>query len=200
MSRWAREQHPAAPNLRWVRGWGDALPFADASFDAVVCKGALDHFDAPEIALKEMARVTRADGRVVLAVANFSSLACLAGDRFDRLAARWLARRPRGRRSYDVPADHFTRYDLALLREQAEPHLGTLEVEGTSLLWGVPAFSRWLDRLPRRYARALLEVADRIARQLPALADVLIVVARPGTARAADAPVPVPGSPSNTSR
>ena len=30
-----------------VRGWGDALPFADASFDATVCKGALDHFDAP---------------------------------------------------------------------------------------------------------------------------------------------------------
>ena len=55
---------------RHVRGFGDALPFADASFDAVFCKGALDHFDAPEAAIAEMARVTRPGGRVVLAIAN----------------------------------------------------------------------------------------------------------------------------------
>ena len=56
---------------------GDAaatiMPFASGSFDAVICKGAIDHFDRPGVALAEMARVTRRDGRVVLAIANFES-------------------------------------------------------------------------------------------------------------------------------
>ena len=43
---------------RWVRSWSDALPFASGSFQAVLCKGALDHFDCPEDAIAEMARVT----------------------------------------------------------------------------------------------------------------------------------------------
>src|SRR4029453_2882739 len=35
----------AAELPRWVRGWSDALPFRGASFDAALCKGAIDHFD-----------------------------------------------------------------------------------------------------------------------------------------------------------
>ena len=35
------------PQPRFVRAWGDALPFASGSFDAVFCKGSLDHFDKP---------------------------------------------------------------------------------------------------------------------------------------------------------
>src|SRR5262245_29240649 len=68
MTGWARlvSAKHESPAPRFVRAWSDALPFADASFDAVVCKGALDHFDRPELAIAEMARVTRADGHVVL--------------------------------------------------------------------------------------------------------------------------------------
>ena len=65
----------------WVRGWADALPFADGSFDASFCKGALDHFDDPETAISEMARVTRSSGLVVLAIANFDSLMSTAAAR-----------------------------------------------------------------------------------------------------------------------
>ena len=61
----------------WVSGWADALPFAADAFDASFCKGAMDHFDDPEKAIAEMARVTKRDGRVVLAIANFDSLAQL---------------------------------------------------------------------------------------------------------------------------
>jgi ubiquinone/menaquinone biosynthesis C-methylase UbiE len=68
-----------------VRAWGDALPFATGSFDAVFCKGALDHFDAPSAAIAEMARVTRSNGRVVLAIANFDSLACRVARASDRM-------------------------------------------------------------------------------------------------------------------
>ena len=78
MSAWARLNADGAP-VRWVRAWSDALPFRSGSFDAVLCKGSLDHFDRPEEAIGEMARVTRPRGHVVLAIANFESAACRAG-------------------------------------------------------------------------------------------------------------------------
>ncbi|MCA9513047.1 MAG: methyltransferase domain-containing protein, partial [Myxococcales bacterium] len=168
------------PLPRWVRAWGDALPFADASFDAVVCKGALDHFDRPDAAIAEMARVARPDGRVVLAIANFESLACRTGHWLDELAAR---RRgdggPRGRRHSDCPSDHFTRYELDLMREQAGRHLELEVVQGVALLWGVPGWSRLLARLPAGAARALLHALDGLAARAPQLADVVVLAGRP---------------------
>ena len=153
--------------------------FADEVFDAAICKGALDHFDAPEQAVREMARVTKRSGRVVLAVANFDSLACRVGRIADELARHVRGRSPRGRRSYDVPADHFTRYDHSLLVEQASRYLDDVEIAGTSLFWGLAAYARTLQRLPPLYARAWLEVADRLAGFFPGVADVLILVGRP---------------------
>jgi SAM-dependent methyltransferase len=181
MTGWARlggGEEAARP--RWVRGWSDALPFAPASFDAAFCKGALDHFDCPERAIEQMARVTRPEGRVVLAIANFASLACRAA----RLADAWregvLGRPPRrGRRHYDVPADHFTRYDPALMRAQAGRWLDLEVVRGISLGWGFPAWSRGVGRLPERVARRALQALDAAARGLPELADVIVLAGRP---------------------
>jgi SAM-dependent methyltransferase len=163
-----------------VRCWADGLPFATGSFDAVLCKGALDHFDWPEQALSEMARVARPSGTVVLAIANFDSLACRVGRARDRVREGWLHRElAPGRRKYDVPHDHFTRYELALMREQAEAFLALELVEGISLLWGVPAFSRCLERLPAGLAQGLLAGLDRLARRAPGLADVVVLAGRP---------------------
>jgi SAM-dependent methyltransferase len=170
----------AGPLPLLVRSWADALPFADASFDAVICKGSLDHFDWPERALSEMARVARPTGTVVLAIANFESLACRLGRAADRVREGWLGRElPRGRRKHDVPHDHFTRYELPLMREQAGAWLELEVVEGVSLLWGVPAFSRCLGRLPAPLAQALLAGLGWLARRAPALADVAILAGRP---------------------
>ncbi len=182
MTGWASLQSAEQPGgaPRWVRAWSDALPFADASFDAVVCKGALDHFDRPELAIAEMARVTRADGQVVLAVASFGSLACRVARFVDDGRERWLGRPPRrGRRHYDVPADHFTRFELGLLRAQAERQLRIERVEGISLAWGLPAWTRSVSRLPEGAAQRVLEGLDALARRLPALADVILLVGRP---------------------
>ncbi len=164
----------------WVRSWSDALPFAAGSFDAVICKGAIDHFDRPERAIEEMARVTRADGRVVLAIANFDSLACRVARSWDAVRERWLERpRPRGRRHYDVPHDHFTRYEVDLMREQASRWLELELVEGISLAWGMPGWTRSVERLPAAVAQAALVGLDRMARRLPALSDVVVLVGRP---------------------
>jgi SAM-dependent methyltransferase len=172
---------------RRVRGWGDALPFASDCFDAVICKGSLDHFDRPAAGIAEMARVTRPDGRVVLAIANFDSLSCRIARARDGVREGWL-RRPtrRGRRFYDVPSDHFTRYELPLMREQASASLELEVVEGVSLLWGLPGWLRLVGRLPETVAAAALATLDALARRLPAQADVVVLAGRPRRSRAAD--------------
>lgn len=56
----------AAPHVGYVRANAAGLPFADESFDAVCCFGALYLFDDPWAALDDMARVLRPGGRIVL--------------------------------------------------------------------------------------------------------------------------------------
>ena len=52
-------------DLSAARGSGMALPFRDASFDAVVIVSALEFMDDPRSCLIEARRVTRAGGRVI---------------------------------------------------------------------------------------------------------------------------------------
>src|SRR5262245_35502544 len=148
LARLVQDGRPG-PRPHFVRAWSDALPFASGCFDAVLCKGSLDHFDRPRAAIGEMARVAKPGGRVVLAVANFESAACRAARALDALREGWLGRElPRGRRHYDVPHDHFTRYELALMREQAGEALELDLVEGVSLAWGLPGWAAAVGRLP----------------------------------------------------
>jgi SAM-dependent methyltransferase len=170
----------AGPLPGWVRCWSDGLPFADDSFDAALCKGAIDHFDRPELAIAEMARVVKPGGRVVLAIANFDSLACRASRAFDDWRERALGRPVRrGRRGYDVPSDHFTRYELDLMREQAERHVCLDVVRGVSVGWGLPAWTRLSGRLPGFLAGGLLRALDALGRAAPRLSDVIVLAGSP---------------------
>ncbi|MBW2384407.1 MAG: methyltransferase domain-containing protein [Deltaproteobacteria bacterium] len=168
------------PMPEWVRGWSDTLPFATGSFDASICKGAMDHFDKPEQAIAEMARVTKTDGRVVLAIANFESLACRTGRALDDLRQDVLGWPPtRVRRGYDAPSDHFTRYEVELIREQAESSLVTLSMEGISMGWGMPGWSKLMAQVPDAVARRAVAAMGRAGQRYPTLADVIVLVGRP---------------------
>jgi SAM-dependent methyltransferase len=168
------------PMPSWVRGWSDCLPFATGTFDGAICKGALDHFDRPELAIAEMARVTSSEGRVVLAIANFESLACRVGRAVDGVRQNLFGWPPlRERRGYDAPSDHFTRYEVDLMREQAERYLHLESVEGISIGWGMPGWSRLVDSLPRSVGTLALQGLDWLARRFPELADVVVLVGRP---------------------
>ena len=185
MMAWTRlksaEADGAVPT--WTRGWSDALPFADDVFDAAFCKGAIDHFDQPLLAISEMARVTKPDGRVVLAIANFDSLSCRTARWVDGVREGWLGQPvARGRRHYDVPADHFTRYELGLMREQASRYLVVEDIVGISMAWGMPVWTRAVGRLPESVVGRVLRALDAAARRLPTLADVIVLAGRPRVA------------------
>jgi hypothetical protein len=105
---------------------------------------------------------------VVLAIANFESLACRVARAIDDFREDWLRRPVRqGRRHYDVPADHFTRYDLSLMREQLEEVVRIDAVVGVSLAWGLPVWTRSVDRLPPLVADGVLRSLDWMARGWP---------------------------------
>jgi demethylmenaquinone methyltransferase / 2-methoxy-6-polyprenyl-1,4-benzoquinol methylase len=56
----------ARPRLAFTAGDASRLPFADASFDAVTISFGLRNVVDPDLALREMTRVTRSGGRLVV--------------------------------------------------------------------------------------------------------------------------------------
>jgi SAM-dependent methyltransferase len=53
-------------NVAWQQGDVRSLPWADASFDIVVTRFSLHHFEVPLAVLREMKRVCRPEGRVIV--------------------------------------------------------------------------------------------------------------------------------------
>lgn len=76
------------PGVTPVGGDAEAMPFADDAFDAVLVSDAFHHFGAPPVAAREMARVVRPGGGVVVlepdpaiwAVRLVAAAECLAGE------------------------------------------------------------------------------------------------------------------------
>jgi SAM-dependent methyltransferase len=62
----AVKETPAGSPVGYVRADAVDLPFADATFDAVSCYGALYLMDEPIAALREMIRVLRPAGRIAV--------------------------------------------------------------------------------------------------------------------------------------
>lgn len=54
------------PNAAFELGEAEQLPYADAAFDLVTCQCSLHHMIKPVLALREMVRVVKPDGRLVI--------------------------------------------------------------------------------------------------------------------------------------
>jgi ubiquinone/menaquinone biosynthesis C-methylase UbiE len=70
-------------NVVYVRGEAAHMPFADDSFDLVVSRFAVHHFERPAEQIAEMFRVCRAGGRV--AIIDLVAVDAELADRHDRL-------------------------------------------------------------------------------------------------------------------
>ncbi len=172
-----------------VRGVAEALPFADASFDRIVCQGALDHFVSPSDFMHEATRVLRPDGRLIVALANYESLSCQLGRGFRWLAGRMLRRDMYRHRAYfEIPPDHFHKGDLAFVRRLGGRALRLERCYGVSLLWllrgsSTLTWGRMLALLPKVVSEGMLVALDRIAHRAPGLSDMIISVWTPAKTR-----------------
>ncbi|WP_150958107.1 demethylmenaquinone methyltransferase [Microbacterium testaceum] len=61
-----RRRHGTVPNLEFVQADATDLPFADGEFDAVTMSFGLRNVNDPRRALRELRRVTRPGGRIVV--------------------------------------------------------------------------------------------------------------------------------------
>ncbi|MFN2288805.1 MAG: bifunctional 2-polyprenyl-6-hydroxyphenol methylase/3-demethylubiquinol 3-O-methyltransferase UbiG [Chromatocurvus sp.] len=73
----AARAHAAARQIEYHVGVGEALPYSDASFDAVVCVDVLEHVNDLRRVVSEIARVLRPGGLLCYDTINRNPLASL---------------------------------------------------------------------------------------------------------------------------
>lgn|SRR5581483_2412556 len=144
----------------------EALPFEDASFDVVLCSQVIEHVLSPETAGRELARVLRSGGRLVISTDN-------ARNRVSRVlnaprnAAVWGLRLRGSRGLIESPATPYTRRGFRTLLESAGLEVERVETFRFHLMWPLN---------PTVVVRAL----NAVERRLPDVGqgDILLAVAR----------------------
>jgi SAM-dependent methyltransferase len=108
-----------------VVGDGARLPFAAATFGAVVCTEVLEHVDDPAATFAEMARVLRPGGLAYVTTPNYANLAG---------AHKWLADRRSGRHDWNPWGAHEGGYEAFMtgrrLWRHARPHFELVAARG----------------------------------------------------------------------
>ena len=121
-----------------------ALPFADASFDAVYSMGTIEHFDETEDAIEEIARVLKPGGVAIVGVPN----------RHDPFLRPLLAAvlQAIGLYAYGYEKS-YSRRSLRRLLERAD-----LRVEAETAILFIPGWLRMLDLACHSWCRPLAAI------------------------------------------
>lgn len=155
----ARAKAPG--NVRFVEADAMDLPFGYGEFDIAACHRVLHHLRRPELAVSELARVTRLGGRVFIAdqLGSIDPLRSLEMDRFERL------REPSHQRL--LPDADIRGYldanDLVLLVSEVTPE--RVDLERRLDLAGVPEEERSKIRGPAPAAPYDVEIGWYVARK-----------------------------------
>ncbi len=164
-----------------VRGVAEALPFRDGALDRVLCDSALDHLADPERGIREMARVTAPDGRLVLTFVNYGS----ATVRLSRLLYRLgrgvglIPASSERQQFWDTPVPYEHNFECTLENVSAmcRAYLDLEHAQGISLGCRLPGWSRLLERVPA--LGGTLPLLDRLVARRPGAADYVVTVWRP---------------------
>lgn len=112
-------------NIRFDAGDVYSLPYEDASFSLVACRAAFHHFAEPGLALREMIRVAKPEGRLLIAdiIGNEDEILAANHDAIERLCDPTHVRA--------LPASEFRQLFEANRLEELSLHSGemTYEVE-----------------------------------------------------------------------
>ncbi len=128
--------------VKLISSLAEDLPFRNNAFSRVVCKGAIDHFGNPDLAVSEMCRVVDPRGKVVISVANFESLSCSLAKKLNRIFQRFLGREIPRPHIWEIPVDHTFKFDYLSIITLAQRYLQVEYIQGVSLFWGFP---RWAN-------------------------------------------------------
>lgn len=116
-----------APTVEWREANAESLPFDDESFDAVVSQFGLMFFSSPVVAVREMLRVLRQDGRLAIAVfGRIEQAPAYAAEAalFERMAgvnAAAAVRAPFALGDWRKLGDLFGKTGVKTIRIKAEP-------------------------------------------------------------------------------
>jgi ubiquinone/menaquinone biosynthesis C-methylase UbiE len=72
----AKEKFVAYPNVEFHQASVNSLPFENHSFDVIVCANAFHYFDEPQVALAEIKRVLKPNGKLVILDWNKDYFVC----------------------------------------------------------------------------------------------------------------------------
>jgi 2-polyprenyl-3-methyl-5-hydroxy-6-metoxy-1,4-benzoquinol methylase len=81
----AKSSAEAPSGFACTQAIGEFLPLKDESFDCVLMSEVIEHLEAPQISIREAARVLRPDGRLLITTPNYRSFWPLMEWTVDRL-------------------------------------------------------------------------------------------------------------------
>lgn len=161
-----------------VRGIAEQAPFRDRSFDRVLADASIDHLADPRLGVREMARMLKPDGRLVIGVVNYGSLNVRLSRVLYRLGRR-SGRIPAGRRMFwdtPVPYEHTFECTYPVLMELCGEWLELDYARGVSIGFAFPGWGDLLSRMPPFMAKGLLVTLDGVAYRWPRMADYIVSV------------------------